>query len=73
MQAMYMACDASNLQPASASSSGAVVQQCSAPVWVSQPGLLPSLDAASGITIGVAILVCWATAHGFRSLRQTGE
>jgi hypothetical protein len=40
---------------------------------VSQPGLLPPLDATAGITIGVAILTCWATAYGFRTLRRVGE
>lgn len=67
-QTYYIACDSTNLQPASASSSTDVSQQCSAPYWAAPPGLLPPLDATSGIEIGLAILVCWAVAVGFRSL-----
>lgn len=73
LDTFYMVCDSANLQPASSGTSG-VPQQCSSPVWVEQqPGGLPPLDAASGIAIGVAILTCWATAYGFRSLRRVGE
>ena len=68
---VYLACDSSNL--ASASSSAGSSALCSAPYWVASPSLVPSLDATSGITIGVAILTCWATAYGFRSLRRVGE
>jgi hypothetical protein len=46
---------------------------CAHPYWVQQTGLFPSLDMASGLTIGVAILVCWATAYGFKALRRTGD
>jgi len=51
----------------------ATTGQCAHPVWVQQQSFFPELDATSGVTIGVAILVCWATAYGFRTLRRTGE
>lgn len=62
---LVMGCDSADVD--------ASTQTCAHPYWVAQQGLFPSLDAASGITIGVAILVCWATAYGFRKLRRTGE
>jgi hypothetical protein len=62
---VYMACDAANVD--------ATTGQCSQPIWLPQPQLFPQLDAADGITIAVAILACWATAYGFRSLRRAGE
>jgi hypothetical protein len=46
---------------------------CSHPIWVPQPSLFPELDMASAITIGMSILVLWATAFGFRQLRWTAD
>lgn len=62
---LYQTCLASNIDP--------VTGQCSQPIWVTQPTLWPQLDADSGIAIAVAILICWATAYVYRSLRQVGD
>lgn len=45
-------------------------QQCAHPYWTAQTSFLPPLDIPSGITVGVAILACWAVAYGLRRLRQ---
>jgi hypothetical protein len=57
---VFMACDSANVD--------ATTGVCSAPYWSPPPSLLPPLDATGGIEIGLAILVCWAMAVGFRSL-----
>jgi hypothetical protein len=46
---------------------------CSQPYWVQQQQLFPDLDATSGVAIGVAILICWATAYSFKTLRRVGD
>ena len=46
---------------------------CAHPYWVQQQMFFPDLDASSGVLIGVAILTCWATAYGFRSLQRVGD
>lgn len=57
---VFMACDSANVD--------ATTGVCSAPYWAAPPSLLPPLDATSGVEVGLAILVCWAVAVGFRSL-----
>jgi len=46
---------------------------CAHPYWVQQQQLFPELDATAGVAISVAILICWATAYVFKSLRRVAE
>lgn len=45
---------------------------CAHPYWVAQPQtlVLPSLSAADGAQIGVAILAVWAVGFGIRCMRR---
>jgi hypothetical protein len=61
MDPVYLSCDSANVDP--------VTLQCSQPVWVVQPSLLPSLSAIDGGLIGFAILAIWAVAYMSRALR----
>ncbi len=65
MTTVVYACDSANVDPSTL--------VCSNPVWVVQSTFLPPLDATSGITIGIAILTCWAVAYGLKSLRRVGD
>jgi hypothetical protein len=69
---LYMACLPAN-QSTTVDSDGNSVTTCAAPQWVPQPSIIPFLDAGAGVAIGVAILTCWATAYGFKSLRRVGD
>jgi len=46
---------------------------CAHPMWVYQPPVIPELDATSGIAVGVAILLVWAAAYGFKSMKRAGD
>lgn len=62
---LVMGCDSADVD--------ATTGQCAHPYWVEQQSLFPELDATSGIAIAGAILLVWATAYGFRSLRRVGD
>ncbi|WP_126537680.1 hypothetical protein [Aerosticca soli] len=62
---LQMACDAADLDTTTGI--------CTHPVWIHQQGLLPELDASSGVAVSVAILACWATAYVYRVLRRAGD
>jgi len=69
---LYMACLPAN-QASETDSDGTTTTTCTAPQWVPAPSLIPFLDAAAGVALGVAILTCWATAYGYKSLRRVGD
>lgn len=62
---VFMACDSANVD--------STTQQCTAPYWVVEPSLLPSITAADGVEIGVAILALWGVAYMARALRMGGD
>lgn len=62
---VFMVCDSANVD--------ASTGQCSAPYWVPQPSMFPTLNATDGAVIGGAILVCWAVAYMGRALRVGGS
>jgi hypothetical protein len=58
---MFMTCDAANVD--------ATTGACSAPVWVPQPQLFPSLTSGDGALIGFAIMAVWGAAYMARALK----
>lgn len=46
---------------------------CAHPMWVAVSGLLPPMDAATGVTIGLAIAAAWASAWMYKFLRRVAE
>lgn len=64
-QPMVLVCDSADVD----TSTG----QCAHPLWAVQPSLIPEFDAASGVAVGTAILLVWATAYGFKSMRRAGD
>jgi hypothetical protein len=65
LQTVYETCDQANVD--------ASTGQCSAPSWQPLPSWLPQLTAADGVSIGVAILLAWATAYAYKVLRRVGD
>lgn len=61
---LVMACDSADVD-----ASG----QCTHAQWVAQPTLIPEFDAAAGVAVGMAILLVWATAYGFKAMRRAGD
>lgn len=61
---LFLTCDASAVD--------VTTQQCSAPVWVPQPQLFPSLSLVDGGLFGFAILTVWCAAYMARALRVHG-
>jgi hypothetical protein len=53
--------------------SGGVVVMSSADVDAMNQSWLPQLDAAGGASIGAAIALVWAVAHGFKMMRVAAE
>ena len=62
---VFMVCDSANVD--------ATTGQCSAPYWVPQPQIFPSLSAADGASIAAAILLAWAVAYGSQALKVRVE
>jgi len=58
---VFLSCDSTNVDPSTL--------QCTQPVWVPVPSLVPSLTAGDGALIGFAILAIWAVAYMSRALR----
>ena len=58
-------CDSTDVNP--------TTQVCAHPYWTVQNSIVPALDMASSVTIGTAILACWAVAYGFKKLRRAGD
>jgi hypothetical protein len=65
LSTLVTACDSADVD--------ATTGVCAHPYWVQQQQFLPTLDAAAGVAVSVAILTCWATAYAFRSLRRVGD
>lgn len=65
MQALVMVCDSTQIDTATG--------QCSHPYWMAQQTLIPPLDAAAGIAIGLSILTCWGMAFAFKSIQRVGD
>lgn len=61
----YATCEDANLDPATG--------QCSQVVYVQQQTLLPPLSISDGVSIGTAILVCWAIAWGYAAVCRVIE
>ena len=59
---LVASCDVGNVDPATGA--------CSQVVWVEQPQFLPPLSADDGLTIGTAILGCWAVGFCWRTVIQ---
>lgn len=44
--------------------------ECSNPVWVDAPGLLPSLSVGDAFLLGSAVVAVWSLGFGFKLIRK---